>query len=380
MSKRNAVYNADPFNRPRGRRNRSFLGMLFVILLLALTMSFSVALIIAYLTPYVSPSTFGSLTIVGIFAPILYICVAACMLLWVILGYWKSAAAVFIILIPGLFRLSDFYSIDFMREAEQKNDKQSFTLMSYNVRCFKDDAGELIIDSLVNHMANSDMADVVCFQEFKRDVKGIERLDSLFSKRYKRCYKSDAVEFGNVVLRTYSCYPIIASGSIAGTGRGTSQWSDVVVGSDTFRLFNNHLYTMSITTDDSADINSGEILGDSDRMMSIVNRIANNSSIRAEHVDTLRYVMDNTPYEKVVCGDFNDTPMSFVYRRIGDNLVDAFVEQGSGYGYTFRPMHGMLRIDYILHSKGMRSLYYYANEQANYSDHLPILARLKFNE
>ena len=126
MSKRNAVYNADPFNRPRGRRNRSFLGMLFVILLLALTMSFSVALIIAYLTPYVSPSTFGSLTIVGIFAPILYICVAACMLLWVILGYWKSAAAVFIILIPGLFRLSDFYSIDFMREAEQKNDKRLF--------------------------------------------------------------------------------------------------------------------------------------------------------------------------------------------------------------------------------------------------------------
>lgn len=379
MSKNREKYSTDPFGKKHAPR-RSFFGMLLVIILMALTLSFSVALLIAYITPYVSPSAFGSLTIVGLFAPILFICVAACMLMWIVLGYWKTAAAVLLLLLPGIFRFTDFYSIDLMREVEEKAERSSFTLMSYNVRAFGDDEGEPMLDSLVNFMASSDLAEVVCFQEFKRNAKGIERLDSLFNRRYKRCYKSDVEEYSGVVLRTYSCYPIIASGEISCLGRGTTQWNDIVVRNDTLRIFNNHLNSTDLTASDSEDIGSGEILGDSERMLSIVDRIANNSTIRAEHVDTLRHVIDHTPYESIVCGDFNDTPMSYVYRELSRDLVDAFVEQGRGYGYTFRPMHGMLRIDYILHSKGLSSLYYYANEHANFSDHLPIVARLKFNE
>ena len=137
---------------------------------------------------------------------------------------------------------------------------------------------------------------------------------------------------------------------------------------------------MHISDAESEDIHSGEIFSDSDRMMSIVDRIAGNSAIRAEHVDMLCDLIDETPYEKIVLGDFNDVPMSFVYNKLSDDLIDSFVEQGSGYGYTFRPMYGMLRIDYILHSEGLKSIYYYANEDADVSDHLPLLVRLKFEE
>lgn len=381
MSKKSETYNNEPFGRT-GRKERSFIGTLFVIVLLALTMSLSIALLIAYLTPYVSPSTFGSLTIVGIFAPILYICVAICMLLWIVMRRWKTALVVAIILIPGAFRYSDFYNIEITRETEQKNEKQSFTLMSYNVRGFYDEEkGKHTLDEFIEYFSEIDLADIICFQEFSREVEGVERIDSLFNQRYKRCYMRETVENGEVVLRTYSCHPILASGDIAGTGRGTSQWADIVVDSrDTLRIFNNHLYTMSISPEDSADIAQGTILNDGDRMMSIIDRIANNSSIRAVHVDTLRMVIDNTPYEHIVCGDFNDTPMSYVYHELSRDLVDAFVEQGSGYGYTFRPMHGLLRIDYILHSEGLNSLYYMANEDIDISDHLPIVARLKAKE
>ena len=134
---------------------------------------------------------------------------------------------------------------------------------------------------------------------------------------------------------------------------------------------------MSISADDSDDIARGKILQDGDRMRSIVNRIADNSSIRASHVDTLRYIMDNTPYRQIVVGDFNDTPMSYVYGLLSENLYDTFVESGKGYGYTFRPMRGMLRIDYILRSEGLESQRYTADESATMSDHLPVTARLK---
>ena len=379
MSKKSETYNSEPFGTIKGRKERSFIGTLFVIVLLALTMSLSIALLIAYLTPYVSPSTFGSLTIVGIFAPILYLCVAVCMLLWIVMRRWKTAIVVALLLLPGAFRYSDFYNIDITRETEQKSDRQSFTLMSYNVRGFYDEEqGRRTLNDFVDYFAESDIADIVCFQEFSNDVSGVERIDSIFNQRYKRCYMRETVENGNVVLRTYSCYPIINSGDISGAGRGTSQWADIVVNnSDTLRIFNNHLYTMNISPDDSEDIAQGKILNDGDRLMSIIDRIANNTSIRADHVDTLRMVIDNTPYQHIVCGDFNDTPMSYVYHKLSRDLVDAFVEQGRGYGYTFRPMHGMLRIDYILHSEGLSSLYYMANENIDISDHLPIVARLK---
>lgn len=378
MSKKSETYNNEPFGRT-GRKERSFIGTLFVIVLLALTMSLSIALLIAYLTPYVSPSTFGSLTIVGIFAPILYICVAICMLLWIVMRRWKTALVVAIILIPGAFRYSDFYNIELTRETEQKNEKQSFTLMSYNVRGFYDEEkGKHTLDEFIEYFSEIDLADIICFQEFSREVDGVERIDSLFNQRYKRCYMRETVENGEVVLRTYSCHPILASGDIAGTGRGTSQWADIVVDSrDTLRIFNNHLYTMSISADDTEDIVRGKILQDGDRMRSIVNRIADNSSIRASHVDTLRYIMDNTPYRQIVCGDFNDTPMSYVYGLLSENLYDTFVESGNGYGYTFRPMRGLLRIDYILHSEGLESKGYTADESATFSDHLPVMARLK---
>jgi hypothetical protein len=45
--------------------------------------------------------------------------------------------------------------------------------------------------------------------------------------------------------------------------------------------------------------------------------------------------------------------MSYVYGRLSENLYDVFVESGNGYGYTFRPMRGMLRIDYILRGEGI---------------------------
>ena len=310
--------------------------------------------------------------------------VALCMLLWLVTGRWKTAGIVALLLVPGLFRVSDFYNIDFMREVETKPARSSFTLMSYNVRGFFDDNSRNSVDGVVEYLSQLEDVDIVCFQEF-RDMRGVERIDSLF-KAKKLAYLNDVQEFDDVTLRTYSRFPIIKSGNISGDNRGTSQWVDVVMTrsiertSDTIRIFNNHLHTMSITPSDSEEIAQGTILNDGDRMRSIVDRIANNSAIRVDHVDTLRMVVDETPYEHIVCGDFNDTPMSYVYGKLVDKHRDAFVEVGKGYGFTFRPMYGTLRIDYVLHSEGIMSLSYLADDEAEYSDHLPIFVRMKVNK
>ena len=376
-SKEKSQYNGI-FGSANGGEKRGFFATLFSIILLAITLSLSLALIIAYLTPHVPPSLFGQFTIVGLFTPILYIMVVVCTLLWLIMRRWIMALIFGILLIPGVFYVGDFYNTAVMTEKELPEDKYEFTIMTHNVRGFYNDEGRRVVGDYVNYLANDNLPDVLCLQEFPREARGINAIDTLLENRYRTVYMAEAVEGGEYVVRTYSRYPIIKSGSIAGEGRGTSQWCDIVFQHDTIRVFNNHLYTMSISADDSEDIARGKILQDGDRMMSIVERIANNSSIRADYVDTLCMVIEATPYNRVICGDFNDTPMSYVYGEIIKNHKDAFVECGSGFGYTFRPMYGTLRIDYILHSEGMAAQNYAADAEMTLSDHLPIKASLKF--
>ena len=378
MSKKeNSQYNGI-FGSAKGGEKRGFLATLFSIILLAITLSLSLALIIAYLTPHVPPALFGQFTIVGLFTPILYIMVTACTLLWVVMRRWIMALILTVLLLPGVFYVGDFYNTAVMVDKQLPEDKSEFTVLSHNVRGFYNDEGKRIVGDYVDYLSKGTMPDILCIQEFPLQARGIDKIDTLFAQRFKGTYyTSEAVEGGEYVLRTYSRYRIINSGSVAGQGRGTSHWCDVVMNRDTVRIFNNHLYTMSISADDSEDIARGKILQDGDRMRSIVNRIADNSSIRASHVDTLRYIIDNTPYRKVVCGDFNDTPMSYVYNLLSEDLYDTFVESGNGYGYTFRPMRGLLRIDYILRSEGLEAESYSADESATFSDHLPVMARLK---
>ena len=39
--------------------------------------------------------------------------------------------------------------------------------------------------------------------------------------------------------------------------------------------------------------------------------------------------MNHSPYPIIVCGDFNDVPVSYAYETIGAGLQNAFVEKGS---------------------------------------------------
>ena len=384
MANNSETYSYSPLGDSNNRSKRTYIGTIFFIVLLALTISLSVALVISYLTPYISPKTFGSLTIMGHFAPILYILVLICLLLWLIARRWKIAGAVALLLLPGIFHVSQFYNITFMREAESSAEsKNSLTVVTYNVRGFYNDNGKRVVKDFADYIAQSNSfskdkvraADVICLQEFSIDADGVNVIDSLVKSSYKDMYINDVHESENVVLRTYSCYPIVESGSIAGMGRGTSQWVDIVREQDTIRIFNNHFYTMSISDDDSDDIAHGKILSDGERMKSIIERVADNSTVRTGHVDTLLKVVAATPYRHIVVGDFNDTPMSYVYNRMTEKLTDLFTEKGSGFGYTYRPMWGWLRIDYVMYSDGLEPLQYKSDTEVVLSDHILVSAQ-----
>ena len=88
-------------------------------------------------------------------------------------------------------------------------------------------------------------------------------------------------------------------------------------------------------------------------------------------VDDVSQHINNSPYPVIVCGDFNDTPVSYTYHQLSKNLNDAFVESGKGINYTYSGILPVFRIDYILYDDFFKSHDYNVNK-IKISDHYPV--------
>jgi endonuclease/exonuclease/phosphatase family metal-dependent hydrolase len=73
----------------------------------------------------------------------------------------------------------------------------------------------------------------------------------------------------------------------------------------------------------------------------------------------------------VICGDFNDTPMSYTYQIFDNELIDAFRNSSSGFGTTYSGYLPAGRIDYIFHSKSLKSAKF-SIQKEKLSDHFAI--------
>jgi endonuclease/exonuclease/phosphatase (EEP) superfamily protein YafD len=77
----------------------------------------------------------------------------------------------------------------------------------------------------------------------------------------------------------------------------------------------------------------------------------------------------------IICGDFNDPPVSYTYRKISHGFADAFMRSGWGIGSTYHGPMPSFRIDYIMHSKQFISMDY-RRIKFDYSDHFPVECRI----
>ena len=73
-------------------------------------------------------------------------------------------------------------------------------------------------------------------------------------------------------------------------------------------------------------------------------------------------------------------PLSYTYNHIAEGLNDTFQEQGAGYSHTFKGFFNLMRIDYILVSDIINVVSYEADDEAEYSDHYPVICRLKIDK
>ena len=327
-------------------------------------------LLLSYLSPYISPTFFWPISFFGLLFPVFYIVNILFLLYWIV-ALKKQIWANIIILLIGIQYIGLFLGTQ--PKKIEKDD--SIKVLSYNVRLFnrfgwieKPEIKSEIVSFLKN-----ENADILCIQEFYTPDK-IPTLDY----KYKHIGLQSKKNHWHMAI--YSNFFQINKATVSIKGErmnNTCIYSDLVLKNDTIRVYNVHLASNWFKNSDYSFLSNPKKETLKKGLRGIIERMKSSYKKRAEEAQAIKEHIQSSPYPIILCGDFNDTPLSYAYNTISKTLKDAFKESGKGVGQSFIKIP-TLRIDYILHDEMFKSHNYKRHEE-KLSDHYAVSCELDIN-
>lgn len=321
---------------------------------------FALLLFTSYALPYVPPKSFPLLSVLSLSVPILLIINVLFLFYWIF--FMKRAFLLSALVLLFVFqKLTSLYKFSGQKT---ENREVGFSLMSYNVRSFNfykwisDD----FVAEKIGAFVRSSAPDVLCFQDFHTSGNSLftyypYQLEEIRGKKSKSG------------LAVYSKYPIIHSGSLEFPQTSNNAvFVDLVINQDTVRVYNVHFQSLKISNEvNDINENNYELL---------TNQIGKAFVKQQSQLEILLAHKKKSPYRSIVAGDFNNTAFSYLYKTLKEEeLKDAFLEAGTGFGQTYNLKFFPLRIDFILADKSFEIDSFKCFGQ-KYSDHFPIMTRI----
>lgn len=349
-----------------------------------------IALCIAYLTPHVHPNHLWILPFFGLAYPLLVVFALLIVIYWFFFRSYKWALVLLFFIGIGYPYVMNLYAFG-KEEINQEKVQTSIRVFSNNVQIFdlyeeNKEQKYTTRDSIFSY-ALSQQPDVVCFQEFySKDNPTPFQTEQLFYQEFgavdfhKRfIYKKVGRQHFGVIM--YSRLPIIAKGEVIYSSDDETNYNfciyiDIVKNQDTFRIYNAHLQSFRISKIEEEENSKKSMI------KGIISKLRTAYPKRADQAERIVEHIKNSPYPVIVCGDFNDTSVSFVYNQFNSILTDAFLTTGEGIGATYVGKLPAGRIDYIFHSNGLTAENFTIQEHP-YSDHRAIactIHKMKNNE
>jgi vancomycin resistance protein VanJ len=319
---------------------------------------FATLLLLSYLLPYVSPKSFPVFTILSLFVPLLILINILFAVFWLIRLKRKILLSL-IILILGYFISTPYFK--FFDTNNAKND--DLRVMSYNVRMFNFFSWneDKTIENKIQDFIIEKNPDILAVQEYHQSTK----IEAFYPYKFIKKKKSTS-QFG---VALFSKYKIVNSGSLdfdETTNNGI--FIDIERNNETIRIYSLHMQSLSIDPDKDAIINENK--------EKLFKRVGNSFKKQGFQAEKIIENQQNYTGKKIICGDFNNTAYSWVYKKLAENKKDAFLEAGKGFGKTFNYPFPV-RIDFILADKNSE-INQFTTYSVDYSDHFPILARINW--
>jgi endonuclease/exonuclease/phosphatase family metal-dependent hydrolase len=331
------------------------------------------SLLMAYLSGYVSPEKWWIPSFFGL----AYFIILGVNLLFLV--FWLVISPKYMLLSLVAILAGWGFVTRYIQLQDRTTDEENLKILSYNVHHFKGKANSTQENSSgeVIRFLNEQKADIICLQEVRLRqnkifnlAKTVDELEFINHYQYARTSST----FGSV---TMSRFPIISMNEIRfENSRNITIYTDIVANGDTVRVFNVHLHSYGIDPKDYTIMESG-VTSEQDlkEAREVGSKLKRGFRMRARQAETIRLMIEESPYPVIVCGDLNDVPASYAYQQLRTGLKDAFVSSGKGLGSTYFNRLPSLRIDYIFHSRVFES-YNFHTHDIRHSDHLPVSAVL----
>ena len=324
-------------------------------------------LILSYLSPYINPNIIWFFSFLGLIFPFLYVLNTFFLIYW-LLCFKRQIWANIIILLIGLNHLNNYIGV----HPKDSASLDTIKIMSYNVRLFNEYnwINNVNCDTILSFLEKENN-DILCIQEFytKNEIPSI-------GFKYSHVGKQKKKEQWHMAI--YSNFPQINKSTVSIDGKemnNTCIYSDVVINNDTIRVYNIHLASNWFDNDDYSFIKNPKKERIKTGLLNITKKLKKSAQIRAREAIIIREHINKSPHPVIICGDFNDTPLSFTYSKIKNELIDSFTFSGFGIGNSYVNIP-FLRIDYILHDNYFKS-YNYKKINKIYSDHYAISTEIK---
>ena len=335
---------------------------------------------------FLDPGKWWFVSLLTFLLPYLLLLLILFFLFWLLVKpYWGLVSVAAIIF--SFHAVKNIFPLNFSNFSIEKP-AHSIRVMSWNVEFF----------NILNHkdhpekkqqmldLINQYKPDIACFQEVVAgEIKGVinylpDMLDTLKFENYLYSYRieNDFDKDHHYGILVLSKYPILRKQTIVNNPNdynSTYQFIDVLIDTDTVRVFNVHLQSLKFSPDNKKYLDKGPAKNEKNYVesVSIIAKIRNGIIKRSSQAFYLKDEMNHSPYPIILCGDFNDVPVSYAYETIGEGMQNAFVKKGSGISRTYNSISPTLRIDNIF-ADNYFTINQFDRVKVDLSDHFPIVA------
>ena len=317
---------------------------------------------------WIPPEQYPLLSLIGLAFPVVLLLNILYVLFWLIF----KARYVWIPIL-GIFAVGG-YVYDYCplnMQSEHPND--ALKLISFNVGGPKGEAGQT---SLLQYVKEMD-ADIFCMQEVVPSWTKRADVKCMMDSMNYRCLQDG----GMCILTRLPVVGDTIHVNYPTRKNNKSLGCRLAFLGDTIFVVNNHLESNALSDDDKSEYK--EMMKDPHRekvkegSRHLAGKLGDAVIYRGPQADSLAaLVKANGQRNIILCGDFNDTPISYVYQKLARIMRPAYRDSGLGIGISYNQRGFPVRIDHVFMSKDWKSSQTRIVDKLEVSDHYPIVTYL----
>lgn len=263
--------------------------------------------------------------------------------------------------------------------------KGSIKVVSYNTMGF----GHYLADEqdrnvIANYLKESN-ADIICVQEGGGSDRTFRNKILNLLPHLPYHHRMPVGHEGNM-MACISRYPILKAEQInyKSNANGSVAYLLKLADKDTLVVVNNHLESNHLSQSDrdryKSLIKRPEETPVKKSSTLLARKIRNAGRSRGSQVDSVAAYVDRQlamGRSVILCGDFNDTPISYARHRLSQRLTDTYTATANGPGFSFNRDGILVRIDHLMCSGDWQPYSCRVDRSIRASDHFPISCYLK---